>query len=626
MKKKIIVTVLAVILVLGAMSTASFVQAEGYEVLSSLELTPVNQESITDSYGMQIMATTFAKGTPNNAPVAVYVINHNGEYPDTQTTDEEIVSWLLDEGYVVLVLDYQDNPLAVSPNIETSVQAIRISVIKNKTYMGGLSFNKNQTYVIPAGYKIARDIVYFEMATQSSQKGIDNFVNYWNNGTKTSRTSNNLHKNILNKLGSEYIIEETRVESGSNVTYYAVTDKARANTWQEIRMPDGSFMTAEDTQLKMDIIYPASPSKEVPVAVLASSGTPRNTSTVSTSHADRVQHTGFLFRGYATVCYDHEYYPYDNLDVGGWGHSEPSYTIQGFDGVKTHTAAIRCIKYHADEFGYSKTKIGVFGHSKSSFSALLTNPNSEKLIEDSGACPSIGLKAPYYLEYKDGTPINADITCAYHSMGNGSGRYKEYLTSSNVPTIICCGQKDSGNGCNYWEAEKAAYIRSGIEFLAIPMEDEGHTYPIGYDSVYDYDRYIAFCQFFDYYLKDTAPTLLYTSARDGQLKDLITTKNPIGSHTSCAKTEAWSIIEGETVFVQFVAPVTEWSFLEAVSLTDKNGNEVEGTWYAQGSGNKWIFDGTLVEGQNYTLSVSDNTAKDKYGRAVKDGITVEFTK
>ena len=626
MKKKIFAILLAVMFILSVMSTASFVQAEGYEVLSSLNLTPVNQEKITDSFGMDIMATTFVKGTPNNAPVALYVINHNGEYPDIQTTDEEIVEWLLDEGYVVLVLDYQDDTRAVSPAIETSVQAIRISVMKSKKYMSGTSIDTTKTYVIPAGYKIARDIVYFEMATQSSQEAINNFVNYWNNGTKTSRTSNNLHKNILDKLGSEYIVEETRVEDGKDVTYYVVTDKLRAGKWEDITMKDGSKMTAEDTQLKMDIIYPASPSKEVPVAVLAASGSPRNSSTASTGHADRIQHTGFLFRGYATVCYDHEYYPYDNLDVGGWGHSEPSYTIQGYDGVKTHTAAIRCVKYHADEFGYSKTKIGVFGHSKSSFSSLLSNPTSEQLLENSGACPSIGLKDMYYLEYKDGTPINADIACAYHSMGNGSSRYKSYLTSSNVPTIICCGQNDSGTGCSYWEDEKAAYIKSGIEFLAIPMEDEGHTYPIGYDTVYDYDRYIAFCRFFDYYLKDTAPTLLYTSARGGQLKDLITTRNPLGKTSSIPQTEAWSIVEGDTLFVQFVAPVTEWSFLDAVSVKDSNGNEVEGTWYAQGGGNKWIFEGELVEGKTYTLTVADNAVSDQYGRIVKDGITVEFTK
>ena len=102
MKKKIIATLLAIMFILSAMSTASFVQAEGYEVLSSLNMTPVNQEKITDSFGMEIMATTFVKGTPNNAPVALYVINHNGEYPDTQTTDEEIVAWLLDELFLLI--------------------------------------------------------------------------------------------------------------------------------------------------------------------------------------------------------------------------------------------------------------------------------------------------------------------------------------------------------------------------------------------------------------------------------------------------------------------------------------------------------------------------------------------
>jgi hypothetical protein len=616
MKKKILSVILAVIFVVSVVSTASLAQAEEYEILSSLSTYQKNQETITDSFGMQIKATTFASVAEDSAPVAIYVTNHNGEYP-SQATDEECVSYLLDEGYIVVVLDYQDNPLAVSPNIEESVQGIRKNIYSSAKYLAGMSYSKDNTYVIPAGYKIVRDIVYFEMATQSSNEAIKNFLSVWN--TEKSSNTSSLQKKLAAAFGSEYAYKTDETDDSGN-PYYAITDKVRAETWDKIIMKDGSYMTAEDTQLKLDIIYPAKPVKEAPVAVLAASGTPRNGSTFSTSHIERVHHTGFLFRGYATVCYDHEYMPYMNTAVGGYGHCEPAYTIQGYDGVKTHTAAIRCVKYYADEYGYSKTKIGVFGHSKSSFSSLLSNPTSENLLENSGACAPIGEQP--YLTDKNGAPLNADIVCAYHSMGNGSSRYKSYLTSSNVPTIICDGQKDSGNGNSYWEAEKAAYIKSGIEFLAIPMEDQGHTYPVGDDSVYDYNRYLAFCKFFDYYLKDTNPEILYTSVNDGQLKDLITSTTKWGNSNH----QKWQIIEGDTLFVQFVAPVTEWSFLEAVSLKDSDGNAVEGYWYTQGGGNKWIFEGDLKEGKTYTLEIADNTAKDKFGRTVEEGTSVTFTK
>ena len=39
-----------------------------------------------------------------------------------------------------------------------------------------------------------------------------------------------------------------------------------------------------------------------------------------------------------------------------------------------------------------------------------------------------------------------------------------------------------------------------------------------------------------------------------------------------------------------------------------------------------IHDGVLEEGESYTLTVANNTVKDKYGRYVADGITVKFTK
>jgi len=613
MKKKIIAVLIAVLTVVGVMSTVSFADTGVSEIYTNetISASLLAQETYTDAFGMNVLVTAYsADPAKAGQEVIAYVINHCGEYPGTES-DVSIVSDYIAEGYTVVVLDYGKDPLAVSPTVEVSVAEIYTKIRNSKKFIGDANIDTYKVFVVPSGYRIAKDVVYFEMAKNSSQAALDQIVSKWN-------TQEQNIKAVYNKFGEEYA---TKTDNGDGTYKYALTDKGRAEDIYDIIMKDGHYLTAEDTQLKMDIIYPSQPRDgyKSPVAVLASSGTPRSN---GMAHATRVHNIGFLFRGYTGVCYDHEYYPFINLDNGGWGHMEPAYTIQGCDGTKTHTVAIRCIKYYADEYGYSAEKIGVFGHSKSSWSSLLSNPESENLPESNqGEFPPV-VELPF-LKDKNGNDLNADITCSYHSMGNGSSRYASYLTSQNVPTIICNGQKDSGNGNSYWEKEKAAYNKSGIEFLAIPMEDEGHTYPIGDDTVYDYNRYVAFCKFFDYYLKDTAPEILYSSVKDGRLNDLKTTT---AKYSSSSTADRWQIIEGDKLFVQFVAPVTEWSFLDAVKVEDASGNEVEGSWYAQGNGNKWIFDGKLAEGETYTLTVADNKVSDKYGRTVAEGITVSFTK
>ena len=633
MKKKIFALLLAVLMVAGVMSSVSF--AEENETAEGVEVTEENytdyeiyrKEDYVDSFGMTVKIYTYAKeDVASNDSLIVYVVNHCGEYIGTED-DNSIILDYLNEGYVVAVLDYDDQEQAVSPNLETSVQTIRVDMRGNGTranekYLGSRKVNPNHTFVLPAGYRLARDVVFFKMATEGSQGALNQTLHTYNTQSSVAEEF------YTRKVDNEYIYrdmverKEDGVDSNGNTKYvYNFKEGSTAATIYDIIMKDGHKMTDEDMNLKLDIIYPSNPIKETPVAVLAASGTPRGNSGVK---INRQHNLGFLFRGYTTVCYDHEYMPFMNTDVGGWGHLESQYTTQSYDGIKTHTAAIRCIKYYADEYGYSSTKIGVYGHSKSSWSSLLTNPKAVNLPENGGTYTPLG-KQPF-LEDKNGDPIDSTITCAYHSMGNGSARYAKYLTSQNVPTIICCGQNDSGNGCNYWEAEKAAYIKSGIEHLAIDMIDLGHDYPNGDDPVFDYNRYEAFCRFFDYYLKGTAPELLYTSVSEGQLKRIVTTKNPIGSHSSSGKTGPWTVEEGDQLYVQFVAPVTEWTFLDAVSLKNSDGIDVEGYWYAEGNGNKWIFAGKLAEGESYTLTLKDNTAKDKYGRVVKEGITVTFTK
>lgn len=539
-----------------------------------------------------IISTYYQASTDNNSdqtPVAMYVINHSGEYPGTDS-DADIVCGLLDEGYIVVVVDYQNSELAISPNIEHSLKVIRESNLKNSgNYLGGLSYGKNKIYVVPSGYRIVRNVVFFDLLQSGAEGTIEKICDVWNTSSVESGVTSN------------------------GGTYEKVTDYNDYN--DVIRLPNGDPM---DMTYKMDIIYPSNPTGEVPVAAIAGTATVRNT--CFDYHANRYHNLGFLFKGYATVSYDHSFLPFMNGE-GSWGQVSNDYTLSYINDVKIHTAAIRCIKYYADDYGYSDTEIGVIGHSKASWCSLLSNPNPDMLAEDAIYSPLLAdseftlLEAAVnqgyaqgktygdqpFLTDKDGNALDGSVACVYHSMGVGSSRFERYLTSQNVPTMICCGQYDTGNGWTYWEREQAAYKKSGIAHIAIEMLDGGHDYAQGEDTVYDYDRYHAFQAFFDYYLKGTAPEVLYSS---------------INRNTGTKASD-------ETFFLTFVAPVTEWTFLEGVSVKDASGNDVQVDWYAENNGGMWCFDNELSAG-TYTVTVASSVA-DKNGSALTEGFSIEFT-
>lgn len=73
---------------------------------------------------------------------------------------------------------------------------------------------------------------------------------------------------------------------------------------------------------------------------LASSGTSRS----FIGQINRIQPMGALFGGYAFSVYDHEYTCF-MLGEDSWGHIDGAgFSLQSANGVKMHTAAIRCLK------------------------------------------------------------------------------------------------------------------------------------------------------------------------------------------------------------------------------------------------------------------------------------------
>ena len=545
--------------------------------------------------GIPVALTTYYKGENSTAetPVILYVMGYVGAGEVGTEDNGTILADLLDEGYIVLTVDYCDNAAAVSPTLDWSIQNIRMTV---KNYLGGLSCHSIERYVVPEGYRIARNIVYYNIDINARKGTIEKIIRDYNDPTGSFR------KAKLSKIPNP---DET------------VTSIDRC------LKPDG---TPIDLQLKMDIIYPSGGDASVPVVMVSSSSETRMK--VCATNANRPLDVGGLLRGCAVAIYDHAYVPMARDDHYGY---YSSYSLMWTGTINSHASAVRCVRYYADTFGYSKENYAVMGHSKASQCGVLANEHPE-LLENWQSVPEgyasdecYGEQA--FLAYEDGTPIPSNVSVAYHSMGDGSKYHMKFLDADNAPTMICCGIKYGYGAWDYWEQEMLNYEKSGIEYLPITMTNLGHDYPYGIDPEYNYDRYAAFMDFLMYYLKkDQAPRILYSSVVNGKVMgDVVITR-----YTKEGSTKAYgshTVKTGDELFVQFLAPVTEASAKGGIHLWDVTENrEVEGALQAMGNGNKWYFlpKGDLVEGHTYELRLDSSVKSVLNGVSIGEDAVYQF--
>ena len=554
------------------------------EILLAFGEYKANEGELEDSIvGTTLKSYTFNKLDANDAsnPVALYVIGH-GEKRIGTDSDVSIIRDLLEE-YVVVVLDYQGAQKAVSPYLDESLHDIKLDMMQKGAFLENISYNSNQTYLIPAGCRIVRNIEFFNIM-ESAPKGVVNkILDVWNNQSQ-----------IKDKLGDAWV---------------------QATTLDDIVMKNGESLTAVDKNgnykhlaYYLDIIYPANPEEEVPVIMAASTGAIRNNS-LSSTKTDRIQYVNFLFGGYAVSSLDHDYFPFMNGEAG-WGHIEPNYTLQSYMGTRFLTAAVRCTKYFADDYGYSTEKYGVYGFSKSSWVALFKNADIATTDPDDldeiygygGYAKDDCFGEQPYQTYKNGQPISSGVTCVYHGMGNGTNDCRD-LDTDNIPQLVGVGEK-----CEYNSWEKFFVTKnilgnmdaSGCDWVPLIMYGVNHTWPKNVeDKFYGYNYYEAFKSFFAYHLKGESAYILHTSVNlNGEL------------------------CEDNGIYVQFTASLNAAS---ALKLLDADGNLVSGEWVSARGGTQWIFipeEGAMTYNESYKLIV-ESTIVDKNGNTV-EGVESTF--
>jgi len=515
---------------------------------------------------------------PKDTPVIFYVINHAMERIGTED-DISIVSDLLDEGYIVFTLDYKNNPKAVSPEIDWSLLGARTQIMNKITdYFPGITYSYskvNFSYVVPAGCRIARNVWYFNLMEHGSVLTEQKIVDSWNG------TGSNAFKKYAKKIPA---VEKNNYTAG---VWYEAT------CLEDCVKPDGSPI---DLDLRMDIIYPSKPKEAPPVFALASSSEARNG---STTHSSRPQFIGFLMRGYAAACYDHEYVPMARTDH--YGYYDP-YGTANINGVKTHTAAIRCIRQYADDFGYDPSRIGVWGHSKSSYSALLGREHPE-LLEERIPSEAAGVQPNLTYDH-NGEPIPSNVQCVYSSMGDGTKLHKTLVNETTVPSIPACGQKDEFNAYSYYNAMIDTYRNHDVVTLDMDMPDLGHEYPYGIDPILKYDRYVATLDFFDYHLKgNIGAKAVYAYPKD----------------------ENQEILDTDSVYVKFNASVAREEILNNVKVLDAaTGEALTGTWTSELGNTTWTFTTDQFKNAHVYNLVVPTTIKADNGLNLSEGWFTKF--
>ena len=527
-----------------------------------------------DGYiGIPVNYAVYAEdNSASTRDVIYYVINHAGERIGTES-DESIIESYVKEGYVVVTVDFLNNPLSVSPNIEFSLAKMR-TTFRNAGFTGtNIKPHRDFEYFLPAGYRIKRDVVYFDILKHAVNGTTDYIVDVWNRVIANNSKYTDNNGNML----------------------------PTATKFSDLVKKDG---TPIETKYKLDIIYPSMPKYKTPVYAMAATQGNRHKYAVEEAEP---HFAGFNFKGYTTVNYDHEYIPMAREDH--YGYFDP-FSISTWNAPYVARAAIRCIRYYAKELGYDTEHIGVTGISKATPSiAVLSNKNNET-IEPSATFSSnpdgITPEPQPFLTYDDGSKISSEVNVVYIAAGGGAQNYKKNVKADNRPTLISCGKNDPYGCWSYWYPMVDHYKSLGsLHYMAMGMEDKGHEYPNGYDNKFEYERYDMFMKFFDRYLKPGQynPEVMYVTPNNN-----IKNASPF-----------------EDISVKFVDKMDVQSVKNGIKVTNAaTGSAVNGTYNVSEGDSMFDFvHDPLTAGQIYKIEVTTG-CKNAEGNFVEKTYTKQF--
>ena len=609
----------------------------------------------------------------NGTTLVMYVVNTYANRTGTDS-DVSIIKSMLARGYIVAVADYHNHKKASGADLDWSVQKVNISLLAGRYFtQSAYKYEYEEAYVVPAGHNLTRDLVFYEYDKHATNGTLERIVEVWNDDFRGIKGSTYLipwHNNGVRKEaqkghdGSEPVwysegTGEGQVGYGGK-TYvpdpenglYLYVKHTKANEITDCVKPDGSPI---DLNLYMLIIYPTNPEEEVPVMTLASS----SQSIARSAYAQDRPHTnGFGFDGYGVAMFEYAYVPMARTDHYGYfgGNdiaqgavtgSDGTYGVLNFNTAYIPTAALRYIRYlgltEPETYKFSGN-IGLIGISKSSQITHLADKElgyvktvadgytEEALEEYANSYLSTFGQLWYYYGHHGETRYDIGDTQSYTKNGatiDGGERqpwltYNGAMIPSNAQFVYTsCGStylmidenfgpfmttahiggKENGyeeNGyadnnyvINYAKVANVPFL--GFELVI------GHTLVGRTSNELGIDPYVAFKSFAHYFLNNSAPEVLYVTPLSG---------GEIG------QSPVFTVKFAGTVSAEEIAKVT---------VTDKNGNLVLGTWESEFGKTEWSFtpSGALAGATEYTLSIP-TSLKAENGKALANAFTATY--
>ena len=615
------------------------------------------------------------KNATTKRDVIFYVINWNGERIGTDSDVSIVTDNIKAEAAVesgnraaVIVVDYGGNPNACANVVELSLAKLRTDLVSGgkltvwkdpsaaQKTTTTVSVHASYVYFLPAGYRIARDIPFWESNKHSSLGTLDSVMNAWNKeiaGIKMvyyayhSGDTSTCTYDHASASGVECIAGAPQIDANGNVVAHSGQKAPTVTRAEDCRKSNGEPL---NYTCRLDIIYPSGENvAETPVYTMAATQSPRTTNVGTTE--GRTHLVGFTFCGYTAVVFDHAYIPMARTDHYGYINR---YGTNAQNAAKVARAAIRCVRYYANEFGYSDELIGVAGLSKGTPTAgVLSTVNNKDVTEKDSYTVTVGGKTVKntdlyfegdviaadgtvtkatvqpYMTYKqgyDGTysstdaEISSEVTVAYCAAGDGinwtyqsgnpsiqlGGKREDGTITTHVPMVLSCGLSDQYGCWDHWDGIQARFEEYATNpFLNISMEDQGHTYPFGIDPFRGYDRYAAYFNFFHRYLKPDAyaPSTAWIGTGDG-LEDVSVNGELEVKFTSSMDAE--SVKNNATV----------------INVT--TGKAVEGEWTANDVNTLFTFTHAgLDAGCEYRINIPEGV-KDDQGIAMTEAVSNTF--
>lgn len=584
-----------------------------------------------------------AKSGYHGTTVIAYVVNTNTERIGTES-DVDIMTRWLEKDWIVAVVDYKNNVRAASPGLESSVQDLRNKLIVKGSYLTASCFQSGtyqDNYVLPAGYDIRINDVFWEVDKHSAAGTMEEIVKFWNTDLKGAAPDVYLNWTYKDENGNTVRKEVTddavwyKDTAGNIDMENGVYTKVKYTVVDDITDCSNKDGTPLDLNLYMTFKYPTNPEHEVPVMAFHNwSGYIPQTP----AYEGRPQFLGSIFNGYAGVIWDYLYNPICRDDgisfvsggsTGGVTGDAVNYSVDLYNDKIINTAAMRYIRYvtlsEPETFKFDTDHIGVVGHSKSGThpflgEAILRAP----LVDEETAS---GLSAEE-LDKSIDEKLNSFTAMRIFEGHSGESRYQngetdsytsetgvtidagelqpwltyngeellsgahfvycscpnceEDLTEGHAPTFLAIQLNDGWWTPDYGTA--GDYIRLcrtyNIPSVWVAVEDV-HTLATGPDVTTNIDTYNAFRTFSDYVLKDTPVEALYTLPIDKSLDVSVTSD----------------------IIIKFAGEVYQEE-IEKIEIKSESGDVLTGSWSSLFGDTEWTFkpDKAMKPGEKYTLT------------------------